>query len=331
MINHSQPFSFTEVSIFRNFKGYLFSPFLSQKDKNRLRIQLDYILGKLGYLSRPIVLKDQDDRWFSYALISRELTQQALENRQCAVFYPLPDGVRLSLFEHEHLHFRLIEEGCAVFPIFSRLYQAQKMFQEQTSFAYDARFGFLCHAPILTGYGIVLRVHLHLARTLEKVSIKEIRKRLRYSGIEISALYPDRNRPAMVSFSFLPPMNSSLNDALSRLDDIVNNYRDEEAHLREAYFRQNAQSENEKYAALIEDMAQGKITSLYDFAEMIDTLLMARSLGYGTAQDKEIMALWYKILQSYYEESRPGPVVGVPSEERRLWLSEFVKGGYHER
>lgn len=234
--------------------------------------------GKLSYFD--VTAMDKLDRQF---LVERQLISREHSETQGArgVAVSKEENVSVMINEEDHLRIQVLRSGLALDDCWKESDRIDDALEEQVTYAFNERLGYLTACPTNVGSGIRVSVMLHLPALVLTKEIQKVFQALQKITLAVRGLYGEGSQ-AMGDFyqiSNQVTLGKSEEKIISNLKDVVPNIINYERRVRNALVKENRQSLHDQISRAYGILKNAQTISSEETMHLLSSVRMGINLG----------------------------------------------------
>ena len=237
----------------------------------RLGTRLSYVnVSQLESLDRQFLVERQ--------LISRE---HAESHGQRGVGISGEENISLMINEEDHLRIQVLRSGFALEDAWKEIDRIDDLLEEQVTYAFSDRLGYLTACPTNVGTGIRVSVMLHLPALVITKEIQKVFQALQKISLAVRGLYGEGSQ-AMGDFyqiSNQVTLGKSESQIITNLKDVVPNIIAYERRVRNALVKENRQSLHDQVSRAYGILKNAQTISSEETMHLLSSVRMGINLG----------------------------------------------------
>jgi protein arginine kinase len=241
------------------------------KESQRLNEATLYIdVGKLEYLDRQFLVERQ--------LISRE---HADANGARAVVIDPAEKFSLMINEEDHLRLQVMHSGLNLHSAWEQMTQLDDLIEEQVTFAFSERLGYLTACPTNVGTGIRVSVMLHLPGLVITRQIEKVFKSLQKINLAVRGLYGEGSQ-AMGDFYQISnqiTLGLTEEELITKVADIVPVLIEYERQARDFLIRESHETLHDRVSRAFGILRTAQTISSEETMHLLSSVRMGVNLG----------------------------------------------------
>ena len=243
----------SRIRLARNLARY---PFLTRADAKtrvdiaaRLRDVLDDVAvgGRLRYAD--VAKLDPIDRAL---LVERQLISRELSDSHGArgVAFGADENVSVMINEEDHLRLQVLRSGFSIDECWEQANLLDDQIEEQVTYAFSERQGYLTACPTNVGTGIRVSVMMHLPALVLTKEIQKVYQAMQKISLAVRGLHGEGSQATgdFYQISNQQTLGQSEEGLLSKLREVVDNVIAYEQKVRKALVHENRQSLHDQIA-----------------------------------------------------------------------------------
>jgi len=237
----------------------------------RLDVDTLYInVGALNHLDRQFLVERQ--------LISRE---HAESNGARAVVIDQSEKFSVMINEEDHLRFQVMQSGLNLETAWQQINNLDDLIEEQITYAYSDRFGYLTACPTNVGTGIRVSVMLHLPALVITRQIEKVFKSLQKISLAVRGLYGEGSQ-AMGDFYQISnqiTLGLTEEELIGKVSDIVPVLIDYERQARDFLIRESHETLHDRVSRAFGILRTAQTISSEETMHLLSSVRMGVNLG----------------------------------------------------
>lgn len=230
----------TRVRLARNLKDYPFPCKLSQQDREKvIELVKKAITESNSAIANDfhfIKISDLDPRQ-AVSLVERRLVSPEFisESDGRALLLSKDESISIMLNEEDHIRLQVIKKGLSLEETYKEADRLDTLLDENLSFAFDEKLGYLTQCPTNLGTGMRASVMLHLPALEKSRAISRIAGNLSKLGLTIRGAHGEGTEPqgALYQLSNQVTLGISEKAAIENLKSITAQLVAQEEQARE--------------------------------------------------------------------------------------------------
>ncbi|MCX7422404.1 MAG: protein arginine kinase [Planctomycetia bacterium] len=238
---------------------------LSQRQK------LNYIrVSDLNALDRQFLVERQ--------LISRELSESAGPR---GVGISDAEDISVMINEEDHVRMQVIHSGFALDDCWAEINRVDDLLEQEISFAFDERLGYLTACPTNVGTGIRVSVMLHLPGLVLTKDIQKVFQALQKLRLAVRGLYGEGSQ-AMGDFyqiSNQVTLGRSEEDLIKTIKEVIPSILKYERRARESLLRESREGLHDQIARAFGILSSAQTITTEETLHLLSSVRMGINLG----------------------------------------------------
>ncbi len=274
----------SRVRLARNLAQF---PFLSRADDS-VKSELESLLrskveglnlgSRLNYVN--VNTLESLDRQF---LVERQLIspEHAESHGSRGVGISEGENVSLMINEEDHLRIQVLRSGLALDECWEEINRIDDSLEQEVTYAFSERLGYLTACPTNVGTGIRVSVMLHLPALVLTKEIQKVFQALQKISLAVRGLYGERSQ-AMGDFyqiSNQVTLGKSEEKLIATLKDVVPNIVSYERRVRNALVEENRQSLHDQISRAYGILQNAQTISSEETMHLLSSVRMGINLG----------------------------------------------------
>lgn len=233
---------------------------------------------KLNYL--PVSDMNALDRQF---LVERQLISREHSESQGRRGVGVSDEEHISLMvnEEDHLRMQVIHSGYSLETCWQEINHVDDLVDQQVSYAFSPRLGYLTACPTNVGTGIRVSVMLHLPGLVMTKEIQKVFGALQKLRLAVRGLYGEGSQ-AMGDFyqiSNQVTLGRSEDDLIKTVCEVVPSILRYERRARESLLRDNRESLHDQIARALGILSRAQTITTEETLHLLSSVRMGINLG----------------------------------------------------
>ena len=242
---HSEIVMTSRIRLARNLRGWSFPGWSSEKQRVELLHQVRPLLGALPELKDgfneeyPSLTKTKKQVLVERHLVSRE---HAARSTGCAVVIDRKQSIAVMINEEDHFRMQGIRAGLDLRTAHELVNRVDSALEENLSYAYDGRLGYLTACPTNVGTGMRASVMLHLPALVITEQIKQVMNAVSKIGLAVRGLYGEGTEALgnLFQVSNQHTLGETEMELITRIEGVAEHIVQAEIHAREKLLHENA-------------------------------------------------------------------------------------------
>ena len=230
----------TRVRLARNLKDYPFPLKLSEQGREKVTELVKKAISESNSAIANdfsfIKISDLDSRQ-SVSLVEKRLVSPEFisETKGRALLLSKDESVSIMLNEEDHIRLQVIKQGLSLEETYDEADRLDTLLDENLSFAFDEKLGYLTQCPTNLGTGMRASVMLHLPALEKSRAISRIAGNLSKLGLTIRGAHGEGTEPqgALYQLSNQVTLGISEKAAIENLKSITEQLVAQEEQARE--------------------------------------------------------------------------------------------------
>jgi protein arginine kinase len=243
----------------------------SLKASQRLSEATLYIdVGKLEHIDRQFLVERQ--------LISRELADA---NGARAVVIDPAEKFSLMINEEDHLRLQVMQSGLNLTSAWEQMTQLDDLLEEQVTYAFGDKLGYLTACPTNVGTGIRVSVMLHLPGLVITRQIEKVFKSLQKINLAVRGLYGEGSQ-AMGDFYQISnqiTLGQTEEELITKVADIVPVLIEYERQARDFLIRESHETLHDRVSRAFGILRTAQTISSEETMHLLSSVRMGVNLG----------------------------------------------------
>jgi len=241
------------------------------RDTDKLSADTLYIdVGELVDVDRQFLVERQ--------LISRELAES--EGARSAVIDPT-ERFSVMVNEEDHLRFQVMQSGLDLTSAWEKINQLDDLIEEQLTYAFSDKLGYLTACPTNVGTGVRVSVMLHLPALVITRQIEKVFKSLQKINLAVRGLYGEGST-AMGDFyqvSNQITLGLTEEELTKKVADVVPVLIDYERQAREFLVRESHETLHDRVSRAYGILRTAQTISSEETMHLLSSVRMGINLG----------------------------------------------------
>ncbi|HUG93565.1 MAG TPA: protein arginine kinase [Planctomycetaceae bacterium] len=191
------------------------------------------------------------------------------------------ENMSLMVNEEDHLRMQVLHSGFALDDCWSQIDRVDDAIEDQVTYAFSERLGYLTACPTNVGTGIRVSVMLHLPALVITKEIAKVFQALQKISLAVRGLYGEGSQ-AMGDFyqiSNQVTLGKSEQQIISELKDVVPNIIAYERRVRNALAKENRQSLHDQVSRAYGILKNAQTISSEETMHLLSSVRMGINLG----------------------------------------------------
>lgn len=283
----------SRVRLARNLTDFPFIARASDSDREQIeqilhaRIDALQAAGKLPTANTPSELHyidvgdlEEIDRQF---LVERQLISREHADADGARAVVIDGGERFSVMvnEEDHLRIQVMHSGLDLEAAWSEISAIDDLLEEQVTYAFNDRLGYLTACPTNVGTGIRVSVMLHLPALVITRQIDKVFRSLQKINLAVRGLYGEGSQ-AMGDFyqiSNQVTLGMTEEELLSKVADVVPVLLDYERQARDFLIRESQETLHDRVSRAYGILRTAQTISSDETLHLLSSVRMGVNLG----------------------------------------------------
>ena len=274
----------SRIRLARNLAEFPFISKASPTDRAEIEKHLRDKVGKLQEAGELLYLKvnelDGLDRQFlvERQLISRE---HADSEGTRAVAIDVQEQVSLMINEEDHLRMQVMHSGLDLHGVWEQINRIDDLIEEQVTYAFHPRLGYLTACPTNVGTGIRVSVMMHLPALVLTRQIDKVFRSLQKISLAVRGMYGEGSQ-AMGDFyqiSNQVTLGRTEIELVEQVGDVVPVIIDYERKAREFLLRESKQNIHDQVSRAYGILRTAQTISSEETMHLLSKVRMGVNLG----------------------------------------------------
>lgn len=243
----------------------------SLKDSKKFPGELLYVdVSQLEEIDRMFLMERQ--------LISRELSEGSGAR---AVAIDRGEQFSVMINEEDHLRLQVMHSGLDLSTAWDQINQLDDLIEEQVTYAYNEKLGYLTACPTNVGTGIRVSVMLHLPALVITRQIDKVFRSLQKINLAVRGLYGEGSQ-AMGDFYQISnqiTLGQSEQELIKKVGDVVPVLIDYERQAREFLLRESQETLHDRVSRAYGILRNAQTISSEETLHLLSSLRMGVNLG----------------------------------------------------
>lgn len=234
--------------------------------------------------SESIYLKLDDlseiDRQF---LVERQLISRELADSEGARAVMIDQAERYSVMinEEDHLRIQVMQSGLSLESAWDRINEIDDMVEEQVTYAFNERLGYLTACPTNVGTGVRVSVMLHLPALVITRQIEKVFKSLQKINLAVRGLYGEGSQASgdFYQISNQITLGQSEIELTKKVADVVPVLIDYERQAREFLIRESQETLHDRVSRAFGILRTAQTISSEETMHLLSSVRMGVNLG----------------------------------------------------
>lgn len=243
----------------------------SLRESNKFPSELLYVdVGQLEEVDRMFLMERQ--------LISRELSEGSGAR---AVAIDRGEQFSVMVNEEDHLRIQVMHSGLDLTTAWEQISQLDDLVEEQVTYAYNEKIGYLTACPTNVGTGIRVSVMLHLPALVITRQIDKVFRSLQKINLAVRGLYGEGSQ-AMGDFYQISnqiTLGQSEQELIKKVADVVPVLIDYERQAREFLLRESQETLHDRVSRAYGILRNAQTISSEETLHLLSSVRMGVNLG----------------------------------------------------
>lgn len=235
------------------------------------RQKLNYIrVSDLNALDRQFLVERQ--------LISRELSESSGPR---GVGISDEENISVMINEEDHVRMQVIHSGFALDDCWAEINRVDDLLEQEISFAFDERLGYLTACPTNVGTGIRVSVMLHLPGLVLTKDIQKVFQALQKLRLAVRGLYGEGSQ-AMGDFyqiSNQVTLGRSEEDLIKTIKEVIPSILKYERRARESLLRDSRDGLHDQISRAFGILSSAQTITSEETLHLLSSVRMGINLG----------------------------------------------------
>ena len=317
----------TRIRVARNLAGF---PFMSQADADtraQLVQTLKAALTETGH-NLTFINVESLDELDAQLLVERQLISRELAQAEGARGVVIGEGESISVMlnEEDHVRMQIQHSGLSLEQCWDVANELDDDLEEQVSFSFDEKLGYLTACPTNVGTGIRVSVMLHLPALRITREIQKVHTAAQKINLAVRGLYGEGSQ-AMGDFyqiSNQVTLGCSEQDLLNNLGDVVPNILGYERRVRDLLLRDNRSQLDDQVARAMGILTSARSITSEETMHLLSSVRLGVNLGMVTEVSiATVNELFIQTQRSHLQRIQGQTLESdARNEARAAWLRE---------
>ena len=304
----------TRIRLARNVVGF---PFMSRLDDDLKQNLVRSMQKAVGASSATQDFQRIDvaalDELDAQLLVERQLIsrEHSISEGPRAVFVGRNERISIMVNEEDHVRMQILNSGLALQDSWSEIDSLDDSLEEQISFAFDEKLGYLTACPTNVGTGIRVSVMLHLPALRITREIQKVHQAAQKINLAVRGLYGEGSQ-AMGDFyqiSNQVTLGCSEQQLLDSLSEVVPNILGWERRVRDLLCRDNKSQLDDQIARAMGVLRSARSISSEETMHLLSSVRLGVNLGLVSSVDiAQVNELFIHTQPSHLQKLSGGPL-----------------------
>ncbi|MBM80022.1 MAG: protein arginine kinase [Planctomycetaceae bacterium] len=318
----------SRIRLARNLAQY---PFISRCDdttkteiETLLKAKMDEVAAgrRLQYLDVDDL--ETLDRQF---LVERQLISREHADSTGSRGVGISDEETLSVMinEEDHIRIQVLRSGLSLDECWSEINSFDDALEEEVTYAFSEKLGYLTACPTNVGTGIRVSVMLHLPALVMTKEIQKVFQALHKISLAVRGLYGEGSQAVgdFYQISNQVTLGKSEDQLIQTLKDVVPNIVDYERRVRTALVKENRQSLHDTVARAYGILRNAQTISSEETMHLLSSVRMGINLGLiDNLEIPEVNELFIQTQPAHLQKLRKSE---LGSAERNSARASFLR------
>ncbi|MGL4514341.1 MAG: protein arginine kinase [Lacipirellulaceae bacterium] len=278
----------SRVRLARNLSDFPFIARASEADRGQIEQILHArveALRAMGRFSAGLHYVNVDgleevDRQF---LVERQLISRELADADGARAVVIDAGERFSVMinEEDHLRLQVMHSGLDLESAWEQINELDDLLEEQVTYAYNDRLGYLTACPTNVGTGVRVSVMLHLPALVITRQIDKVFRSLQKINLAVRGLYGEGSQAMGDFYQISNQVTLGMTEAelTSKVSDVVPVLLDYERQAREFLLRESQETLHDRVSRAFGILRTAQTISSEETLHLLSSVRMGVNLG----------------------------------------------------
>lgn len=316
----------SRIRLARNISGITFIPKADKQEKQKVEDIMKETVTALGYGLKFMSLKDIDDIT-RMSLVEKHIISPkfALGKEETgAILLNDEENISIMINEDEHVKIQLLASGLEIENLMNLAIELDEKMQENITFAYHEKYGFLTASPMEVGTGLRASVMVHLPALTMTGNIYKVLEVVNNFGMNIRGVYGEgsNTKGNFYQISNKQTLGISEKEIIKNLKLITEKIIEQERLARKMLGKNSVELEDKVYRSF-GTLSNCKKISSQEARELLSDVRLGTDLGII----KELDDLKINKLELYTKPSNLQKFLGnkLDAYERDIKRAEVIK------
>lgn len=316
----------SRIRLARNISEFPFETKCTKEDNDKIIEKLKEKMPSIGFGLKVLKLKDMDDL-SKMSLVEKRLISPNFvlkQNEIGAIAINEEENICIMINEEDHLRLQVFAPGLEIESLLKLAMELDTKIEQNLSYAYNDKYGFLTACPTNVGTGLRLSVMVHLPALAATGNIPKILQIITNFGMNIRGIYGEgsKSKSDMYQISNKQTLGISEQEIINNMKIIVDKIIEQERLARKYLAKDSMELEDRVYRSY-GILSNCKKLSSEESQELLSEVKLGTDLGII----KELTDLKVKKMYLYSKPANLQKYIGKQQNEyeRDISRAEIIK------
>ncbi|MBN2685412.1 MAG: protein arginine kinase [Pontiellaceae bacterium] len=296
----------SRIRLARNLEDHSFPGWASEEENHAVWLQTKAIFETFDQPFIPFGMVDtavlDKEILFERHLISNELSRQ---DDSCGVFVSQDECLSIMVNEEDHIRIQSLQPGLNLQKAWEAADKIDDLLEEQLTYAFSPRLGYLTSCPSNVGTGLRASVMLHLPGLVLMDEMTPVINGISKIGLAVRGMWGEGSEAAgnMFQISNQITLGRKETDIIGHLEQIVLELIDHELNARQRLVERQALLVEDHVARAVGLLANAKLMSSAEALNLLSALRLGIDLGMlEQISPKELDTLFISIQPAHLQK-----------------------------